>query len=154
GQVSGRTLPINWGATEIRRRPIVFFHAAEPTQVRMRIDFPGGLPGVWFPGTETPAQIGNARPPKIGSFLEWNLGIKQAPPGHGPRQPSPPEVARDHWMARVRQVKSDEVFAIYGEAVNDVDREKFVYYDGLFPQGKWLKIQVVKGQVRLTNQVP
>src|SRR5437867_1045308 len=50
GQVNGRTLPVNWGAFEIRKRPIVFFHAAAPTQVRMKIDFPGGVPGVWYRG--------------------------------------------------------------------------------------------------------
>src|SRR5262249_24725626 len=143
----------NWGATEIRKRPLVFFHAQAPTQVRMRIDFPGGMPGVWYPGTEKPAQVGNRRPPPIGSSLEWNLGIKQPPPGLGAHQPAPPPVPRDHWIARVRQVKSDEVFAVYGDAVNDVDRERFVYYDGLFPQGKWVRIDVVRGEVRLTSQV-
>jgi hypothetical protein len=153
GQVNGRVLPINWGATEIRKRPIIFFHAGLPTQVRLRIDFPGGVPGVWFPGTVIPSQDGNRKPPPIGSFLEWSLSIQQAPPGRGAQRAGPPPVSRDHWIARVRQVKSDEVFAIYGDAVNDVDREKFVYYDGLFPQGKWLRVNVVRGEVRLTNQV-
>src|SRR5207249_1121845 len=119
----------NWGATEIRLRPIVFFHAPQPMQVRLRIDFPGGMPGVWFPGTSNPVRTGNRKPPPVGSFLEWNLGVKQPPPGRGARQLAPPPVARDHWIARVRQVKSDEVFAVYGDAPNDVDREKFVYYD-------------------------
>jgi hypothetical protein len=153
GQIPGRVLPVNWGAAEIRFRPLVFFHAAQPTQVRLRIDFPGGMPGVWFPGTSNPVQIGNGKPPPIGSSLEWTLGIKQAPPNRGARLSAPPTVARDHWIARVRQVKSDEVFAAYGDGPNDVDREKFVFYDGLFPQGKWLRIEVVRGQVRLTSQV-
>ena len=30
---------------------------------------------------------------------------------------------------------------------------KFIYYDGLFPQGKWLKIGVAKDRVSLTSQV-
>jgi hypothetical protein len=153
GQVNGRVIPVNWGAVETRLRPIVFFHAAQPTQLHMRIDFPGGMPGVWFPGTIIPSQIGNRKPPAIGSSLVWELGIKQAPPGRGGRNPSPPPVRKDHWIARVREVKSDEVFAVFGDGINDVDREKFVYYDGLFPQGKWLRINVAGGQVKLTNQV-
>jgi hypothetical protein len=36
GQVNGRVLPVNWGPTEIRFRPLVFFHATRPTQVRLR----------------------------------------------------------------------------------------------------------------------
>src|SRR5437588_8066376 len=106
GQVNGRVLPVNWGATEIRKRPLVFFHAPTPVQVRLRVDFPGGLPGVWYPGTERPAQVGNRRPPEVGSSLEWNLGIKQPPPGRGARQPAPPPVPGDHWIARARRVKS------------------------------------------------
>src|SRR4051812_24271254 len=33
GQVQGRKLPENWGVTEFRRRPIVFFHSPTPVQV-------------------------------------------------------------------------------------------------------------------------
>jgi hypothetical protein len=153
GQVNGRVLPVNWGATERRLRPIIFFHAAETTQVRLKIDFPGGMPGVWFPGTEIPSQLGNGKPPPIGSSLVWNLGIKNPPLNRQVQRAGPPPVPRDHWIARVRQVRSDEVFAVFGDGINDVDREKFVYYDGLFPQGKWLRIQVVRGEVRLTSQV-
>jgi hypothetical protein len=153
GQVNGRVLPTNWGATEIRLRPIVFFHAEKATAVRLRIDFPGGMPGVWFPGTETPAQIGNRKPPAIGSSLIWNLSVKGPPLDWRVTRTGPPPVPKDHWIGRVREVKSDEVFARFGDGPNDVDREKFVYYDGLFPQGKWLRVNVVRGQVRLTSQV-
>jgi len=45
GQISGRNIPQHYGAIEIRRRPIVFFHAARPLEVQMKIDFPGGMPG-------------------------------------------------------------------------------------------------------------
>src|SRR5262249_40596 len=103
--------------------------------------------------TEKPAQLGNRKPPPIGSSLEWNLGIQQPPPNRGARLPAPPPVARDHWIARVREGKSDEGFAVFGDAPNDVDREKVGDYDGLFPQGKWLRIRVVGGQVRLTSRV-
>ncbi|HEX5033431.1 MAG TPA: hypothetical protein VFW62_03030, partial [bacterium] len=33
----------------------------------------------------------------------------------------------------------------------DIDREKFVYYDGIFPQGKWLTLEVKEGQVTVAN---
>src|SRR3954462_2449000 len=46
GNVSGRLLPVNWGPLEIRRRPVVFFHTPEAAALTMRIDFPGGIPGV------------------------------------------------------------------------------------------------------------
>jgi hypothetical protein len=153
GQVPGRTLPVNWGPVEFRRRPIIFFHAPAATQVRLRIDFPGGLPGVWFPGAAYPVQMRNVPPPppKVGDYLEWNLGIHQPPPGHGPRTPTPPKVDPQHWIARLRAVKSDELFSVYGDNTNDVDREKFIYYDGLFPQGKWLRIDVAGGQVKLSS---
>src|SRR5262245_4154964 len=38
GHIQGRQVPQHWGALEVRRRPIVFFHAREPAQVRLRVD--------------------------------------------------------------------------------------------------------------------
>ena len=152
GQVSGRVVPINWGASEIRRRPVVFFHSPQPVSLRMRIDFPGGMPGVWWPGTHSPARLGNTRP-TIGSALEWNLRVKEALPGQKPQHNGFREVPKGHWIEQMREVKCDEVYAIFGEGPIDVDREKFVFYDGLFPQGKWLRVKVEKDRVSLLSQV-
>ena len=33
GHIKGRVVPQHWGAIEVRLRPIIFFHAAEPTIV-------------------------------------------------------------------------------------------------------------------------
>ncbi|MFN0019196.1 MAG: hypothetical protein ACKVP0_13115 [Pirellulaceae bacterium] len=152
GQISGRNIPQHYGAIEIRRRPIVFFHAARPLEVQMKIGFPGGMPGVWWPGTVSPAREGETRVAMSSSLL-WQLGIKLPPKGKLPKTPAPPQVAKDHWMQRLRSVKCDEVFAKYSQNQLDIDREKFVYYDGIFPQGKWLRIEEVGGKVVLASQV-
>ena len=153
GTIKGRAVPHHWGAVEIRRRPIVFFHATEPLTARLTINFPGGLAGVWCPATEIPAVFADQKQPKASSILSWNLGIKQCPEGWRPKQPNLPSVSEKHWIARIRQVKADEVFARYSPNPLDVEREKFVYYDGIFPQGKWMKIAVEKDRVAITSQV-
>ena len=110
GHISNRLVPKHWGAFEIRRRPIIFFHAKEPTTVRVKIDFPGGKAGVWFPATESPAVYGNTKQPVAGGKLEWNIGVKQIPEGWQPKHPKVPSVSDRHWISRIRQVKSDEIF--------------------------------------------
>src|SRR5580692_10734711 len=125
GLIKGRAVPVHWGPVEIRLRPIVFFHAQRPSVFRLKIDFPGGMPGVWFPATEKPAVSGVDKQPKAGDSLEWNLGVKVCPNGWGPKQSSVPEVPAKHWISRIRQVKSDEIFARYSKNFVDVEREKF-----------------------------
>ena len=153
GHIKGRIVPVHWGAVEIRKKPIIFFHAPEAMTARVKVDFPGGLPGVWYPATINPAVIGVERQPKTGNTLEWSLGIKQCPQGWRPKQPTGPAINEKHWFSRLRQVKCDEIFANYSENPTDVEREKFLYYDGLFPQGKWLKVGVEKDRVSVTSQV-
>lgn len=151
GNIRGRTVPVHFGAFEIRKNPIIFFHAADPVRVRVKLDFPGGMPGVWFPATESPAAFGLEKLPKVGSSLEWLVGIKNCPEGWRPKQPAIPTVAADHWINRIRKVKADEVFARYSPNPLDVEREKFIYYDGIFPQTRWLKVRVQKDRIALTN---
>ncbi len=152
GNVSGRVLPVNWGRLEIRRRPVIFFHAPEPLALALRIDFPGGIPGVWWPGTLSPAAQGTVRP-AIGTALVWQLQLKQPPPGARPQNAGYREVPKGHWVEQMRAVQCDDVFATFGQGPIDVDREKFVFYDGIFPQGKWLRITVEKDKVALHSQV-
>ncbi len=153
GFIKGRAVPVDWGALEIRDKPIIFFHAQEPIMVKLKIRFPGGMPGVWFPATERPATYAFERQPKIGDFLAWNLGIKQCPKTWTPKHPSVPEVPDNHWISRTRQVKSDELFARYSDNGRDVEREKFIFYDGIFPQRRWLKIAVGDERISLTSHV-
>src|SRR5262249_42870927 len=131
GHIKGRLVPQHWGAFEERAKPILFFHAEEPVQVRLKIDFPGGMPGVWFPATESPSVFGNEKQPKIGSALTWNLGVKKCPTGWQPKSPAPAEVPDAHWISGIRKVKADEVFARFSPNNLDIEREKFIYYDGI-----------------------
>jgi hypothetical protein len=153
GYIRGRLLPRHWGAVEIRDRPVIFFHAAEPMLLSMKVDFPGGMPGVWWPGTVAPAVFGDQKPPAAAKSLSWDIGLIQAPQGWMPKTAGPPPVPKDHWFERLRQVKSDELFSRFGPGGHYVEREKFVYYDGLFPQAKWVKIGVEKDGISLTNRV-
>ena len=152
GHIKGRTVPQHWGAVEIRKNPIIFFHATEPCSFG-RVDFPGGMPGVWFPATVNPAVYGFEKQPKIGGTLEWNLSIKQCPNGWHPKTASPPEVSDKHWVSRMRQVKADELFARYSPNNLDVEREHFLFYDGIFPQRKWLQFSVAKDGITVTSRV-
>jgi hypothetical protein len=137
---------------ELRKDPVLFFHSPTPVTVRMRIDFPGGMPGMWWPGTIAPAARGMRRP-AVGDSLEWLLGVKAPPPGRQPRHPAPHPLPDGDPFKALRAVKCDEVFAVYGDQALDVDREKFVFYDGLFPHGKWLHITVGKDGVALASRV-
>lgn len=152
GQIKGRNIPQHYGAAEIRRRPIIFFHASQPLEVQMKIDFPGGMAGVWWPGTISPTREGLQKVALTSSLL-WQLGIKQPPKGKRPKTPAPPPVEKGHWIEQLRNVKCDEVFARYSQNQFDIDREKFVYYDGIFPQGKWLTLEAAGGKVTVTNAV-
>ena len=52
-----------------------------------------------------------------------------------------------------RRGSSRIAVAVFGDGANDVDQEKFVFYDGLFPQGKWVQVAVEKDRVGLTSRV-
>ena len=152
GNISGRVVPVNWGPAEFRRQPVVFFHSPQPLTVRMIIDFPGGMPGVWWPGTMSPASRGTVKP-VIGTALDWQLHLKEAPPGRRPQHNGLREVPKGNWVETMRAVQCDEVYAIFGQGPLDLDREKFVFYDGIFPQGKWLRVTVDKNHVSLLSRV-
>ena len=151
GHLRGRVVPQHWGAVEFRDRPIIYFHASEPMPVSVTLDFPGGMPGVWWPGTSEPAVYGNLKQPLVGKVLKWDLHLQK------PRadwQPKPmPAVEKGHWFGRLREVKSDEIFSRFGPTGQYVERDRLIYYDGLFPQRKWVKFDVVKDDVTLTNRV-
>jgi hypothetical protein len=153
GYIKGRLVPQHWGAFEIRKNPVIFFHADEPMQVQVKVDFPGGMAGVWFPATMHPTVDGLEAQPKSGNTLQWELGIKQCPEGWRPKLTAPAEVSPRHWVAQARQVKADEVFAQFSRNPTDVERERFLYYDGIFPQGKWLKFSVEKDRIGVVSQV-
>ena len=153
GHIRGRLVPQHWGAVEIRDRPILFFHATQPAHFTLKIDFPGGMPGVWWPATQEPAIIANAKQPAVGKLLQWEVSVKQPHAQWFAQNVQQKMVDKGHWFSRLRDVKADDIFVRFGPGGHYVQREKFIYYDGLFPQGKWVKIDVEKENVTLTNRV-
>jgi hypothetical protein len=153
GHVRGRQVPQHWGAVEIRDKPILFFHADGPGQFAVKVEFPGGMPGVWWPGTQVPALEGIEQQPAVGKLLQWDLSVKQPAAGWRPKTPAPPPVEKGHWFEGLRQVNADEIFARFGPGGHYIEREKFLYYDGLFPQGKWLKVEVSGDKIELTSRI-
>src|SRR5207237_1437168 len=66
------------------RKPVVFFHAPQVMAVEMRVQFPGGVPLVWWPTTETPSITDNGlgsvpKNDKPATELTWKLHLQKAP---------------------------------------------------------------------------
>jgi hypothetical protein len=157
GQVPGRALPKHWPNIEIRDKPVIFFHTPQALALRVTVAFPDGMPGVWWPGTQRPAvRQGALLPGSLPEapnrpFLEWNLLLKDPPPRGAVTKPEP--VPEGHWFTTLRNVPATDVYALVGEEGFGCEREKFLYYDGLFPSGKWIKIAVEKDRVVVASQV-
>jgi len=156
GQLKGRDFPRTVDNPQLMdvSKPVLFFHCPQEAEVDLKVDFPGGMPAVWWPGTRSSAVNWPRR------TLDWHLHLKDAPkkdePAAGQRA-----VDGGHWMSTLRVVKADDVFAVVGEAPDDVprgraapfyEREKFVYYDGLVPRGKWVEIAVAGDKVSVNNR--
>ncbi len=80
GQTTARDLPRHWQNVEIVDRPVLFFHTPAPVEVELKVDFPGGTPAVWWPGTERPAMHGATLVGAAGQAppfrsLEWRLRL-------------------------------------------------------------------------------
>jgi hypothetical protein len=158
GQVSGRDFPKFWRNVEAVDKPVIFFHSPEAVEVELRIDFPGGIPAVWWPATESPAvQFGKVIPaPKEGEpfrFLTWRLNLKEPPKIGIPM--GKVELARvddKHWAKTLRDVKAEDVYVRAGEQYVGCEREKFVYYDALLPRGQWVEIGFDKEKVSLASR--
>jgi hypothetical protein len=160
GQTTTRDFPRHWDQPIMTvTKPVLFFHAPAAMQADLRVGFPTGVPAVWWPATENPAYQGlgytiDGQPrktEKVATFLEWKLGLKRP---HWPvvQAPSVKELSTPHWMQTLRDVKCDDVYVSVGERGRTMEREKFVYYDGLLPRIKALSIKVDKEKVALKNQ--
>jgi hypothetical protein len=155
GQTGTRELPKHWQNIEIVDRPVIFFHSPEAFKATLRVEFPRGTPGVWWPGTINPAvydrtTVADRHANQQFRALEWHLHVKKQL--YGKRQP--PEyndVPEGHWVRTLRGVAADEVYAAVGERNFGLEKEHFVYYDGLLPRGKWASIKVEKDRVAVTN---
>jgi hypothetical protein len=154
GQMATRELPKHFVPRRVRK-PVVFFHAPGPLNVEFRVAFAEGLPLVWWPATETPAiddgaslQPVNAPPARE---LFWRLYLGK-PPYQVGKPAELKEVGTGHWVKALREVKADTVFVEVGQRGAELEREQFVYYDGLMPRGKGAAITVEKDRVSLTNE--
>ena len=157
GQVSGRNLPRHWQNLEPVDRPVLFFHTPAALALEVRIDFPSGLPAVWWPGTTEPAVrdgriVGRQREDAPFRHLQWNLNVKQAPPTRRGRELVLERIDDKHWVTTLRKVKADDVFAQVGESRFGCERERFLYYDGLLPRGDWVTLSFDKERIRLSSK--
>ncbi|HEV3237048.1 MAG TPA: hypothetical protein VGZ25_08675 [Gemmataceae bacterium] len=142
GQMAGRKLPDFYG-NYVVRKPVVFFHAPETIAMEMRVDFPQGMPVVWWPRTSRPTLTRGARDPdaKPGEpfhYLRWDFFVKQ-----NAADVKMLTVPKDHWVSALRNVEADEVLCNSERNLNgrlrpgryreQAEREKFIYYDGVIP---------------------
>jgi hypothetical protein len=163
GQTPGRNLPIDHSNIEVKK-PVIFFHAPEPLTQEVRVDFPGGVPAVWWPRTRSPIRenIGRTpdeKPKEPYRTLEWQVYLKEPPKGER-SDAKPQAVEKDHWVETLRAVKADPVFArinewhgkeIGGLAARGFEREQFLYYDGLIPLPRRVALTVDKDKITVAN---
>jgi hypothetical protein len=159
GQTTTRDFPQHWDKPLMTvTKPVLFFHAPNPITAEVRVDFPTGVPAVWWPATQSPAYqdyygrgIEEKRSPaKQITALQWQVHLQQAPRAPG-RAPDLKELTKPHWMQALRKVRCDDVFAPVGERGVGLEREKFVYYDGLLPRPKALSIKAERTNATLKN---
>ena len=154
GQVSQRDLPKHWQNIEPMDKPVLFFHAPEAFEADLRIDFPSGIPAVWWPGTISPGvhngTLVSEPATKPFKSLHWHLHVKK-PLGRHP-QPAYSDVPEGHWVRTLRGVQADDIFATVGERNFGLEMERFVYYDGLLPRGKMATIEVKDQSAVVGNQ--
>jgi hypothetical protein len=155
GQTTTREFPRHWDFRETKvLKPVLFLHAQIALTAELRVDFPTGVPAVWWPATEKPLYQGgdlSIVPKKPARSLEWKVFLKQSlrleqgmPEYH--------KLPKSHWMQTLRHVKCDDVFVSVGERNSTFEREKFIYYDGLLPRVNALAIQIDKENISLKNQ--
>ena len=155
GQMATRELPKHWQNVEIVDKPVIFFHSPEAFEATLRVEFPKGTPGVWWPGTTNPAvyertTVGDRHASQQFRALEWHLHVKNQLYGKR-KPPAYNDVPEGHWVRTLRGVEADDVYAAVGERNFGLEKEHFVYYEGLLPRSKWASIRVEKDQVAVTN---
>jgi hypothetical protein len=163
GQVEGREPPKE-AILRAVRKPVIFFHAPEALALELRIDFPGGVPAVWWPRTTSPllrseARPGNGKPAEPFRFLEWHVQLREPVKGEQTEAKLRP-VDSGNWVESLRAVKADDVLArshdesrgLQGAVANVAyEREKFIYYDGLIPIGDRVRLTIEKDRIAVAN---
>jgi hypothetical protein len=156
GQTTTRDFPHHFERHSLVTKPVLFFHAPEAMQASVRIDFFRGVPAVWWPATKNPSYHDYGprkitKPERPVKYLEWRLHLKKMAGQNGSRYELKP-VNKSHWMNTLRDVKCDDVYVEVEDRNWGLEREKFVYYDGLLPRVNALSIIVDKERVSLKNQ--
>lgn len=162
GQPKDHSLPEGWKTCQIARRPLLFFHGANLHGVKLRLDFPEGLPAAWWPETKNPVVAGkhfygdfgmyettprpgrnsDLAPVPPAEFLEWEMYLRTSIGAGGPSTIRP--VRAGHWFESFRRLKT------YADIYAANVQENFVCYAGLLPHRKWLTIKTGNGPF-LTN---
>jgi hypothetical protein len=162
GQMAGRKLP-DFTGNYVVRKPVVFFHSSETISMEMRVDFPQGMPVVWWPRTNKPTTIRGAKDPdaKLGEsfhYLKWDFFVKQ-----NAADIKMMTLPKEHWVSTLRNVEADEVLCNSERNLNgrvrpgryreQAEREKFVYYDGLIPNPAAIDLSALLDKETINSRV-
>ena len=158
GQVPGRDLPQQQSNIMVLK-PVIYLHSSQACSIDLRVDFPGGMPTVWWPRTTTPAVndgvvTEGAKKGEPFRFLQWNFQIIKTAPVKESLRP----VSDKHWMNRLRAVKADTVSMQNPPSTRDnglqaegFEQEKFIYYDGMPAKFRGIEMRVTKDKITVAN---
>jgi len=145
GRVDARTVPVFSGEARV---PVIYFHAPQPINLNVKVDFPRGKPAVWWPGNAVVGGRGGIQAMQPENALVWNVQFRPSNAANFQQKDLP----KGHWMEALRAVKADDV-CLYQAGLNDrLVKERFIYYDGLIPAPKGLTIQVQGDTISLKSQ--
>src|SRR4051812_38278274 len=88
GQTTTRDFPRHWDPVPmVITKPVLFFHVPRAMAAEVRVDFPTGVPAVWWPATNYPAyqqtdvRVAPTKPERAAKYLDWKLTLKPASGG-------------------------------------------------------------------------
>jgi hypothetical protein len=123
--------------TQKMETPVLYFHSDVARQVRVRVDFVGGLITQWYPVSDLlgpPEQAEAEGPLDLStvkrSFLEWDVDVL---PTGAARPPEVPDVADDDPWAFAREVDASWVRTRPREEprLGPTEAERYLFYRGL-----------------------
>jgi hypothetical protein len=150
GNVDRRSLPAR---IVIIDAPVIYFHTPRELSLQVKVEFTGGRPAVWWPansnnGSHAGGLMENVPAATSDTHLEWKLTVR--PPQGPPQAPLDVQpLPKGHWMEACRDVAAAIVVA--NALGTGVQREKFVYYDGLIPSPRAAELTVAADRVSLKN---
>lgn len=115
-------------------KQVIYFHAEKPLHLKLTVTFAQGVPTVWWPAAESPANSGMAIEKTVTKLTFCPSLVSrekdQTPAGQVARKL---EVPAGHWVETLRKVNASDVFCAggWGHTGTSWDQEKFIYYDGL-----------------------